>query len=242
MASPLSPHAIRHQMSLMKRFAIYYAPRPGALAKATAAWFGWDPATGSPVARPGVAGLPVSLTDLTRTAQRYGFHATLKAPFRLAQDIEPDHLAQATADLAARLSPVETPGLKLMVIDGFFALVPTGDTVALGKLASIVVEALDPYRAPLTKDEIARRTPDHLSDRQRGYVTRWGYAFVKDDFQFHLTMTDRVPAQASAAVDRVIKTHFGPVVPRPFRVEDLCLFGEDDQGRFHLLARYPLLG
>jgi putative phosphonate metabolism protein len=229
-------------MSQMKRFAIYYAPRPGGLATATASWFGWDPATGRDAAPPRIPGLPVPLADLTRNAARYGFHGTLKAPFRLADDIAPDHLAQATAELAARLAPVELPGLKLSVIKGFFALVPTGDVGTLSTLASIVVEALDPYRAPLTKDEFARRNPDQLTDRQRGYLTRWGYPYVKEDFQFHLTMTDHVPIPVSAAVDRAIKTHFGPVVPRPFRVEDLCIFGEDDHGRFHELARYPLIG
>ncbi len=226
----------------MKRFAIYYAPRPGPLAKATAHWFGWDPATGTTPPRPDLPEIPMALSDLTQKARRYGFHATLKAPFRLAQDIEPDHLAQATAELAARLAPLEMPGLKLALIDNFFALIPTGSTAALNKLASIVVEALDPYRAPLTSAEAAKRNPDSLTDKQRAYLVRWGYPFVKDDFHFHLTMTDRVPIPASVAVDRVIKAHFGPVVPRPFRVEDLCLFGEDESGMFHLMARYPLTG
>ena len=226
----------------MIRFAIYYAPRPGPLAKATADWFGWDPASGTTPPRPDLPGMPITLSALTQHARRYGFHATLKAPFRLAQDVEPDHLAQATAELAARLGPVEMPGLKLALMDQFFALVPTGNTAALNKLASIVVEALDPYRAPLTPAEVAKRNPDSLTDKQRAYLVRWGYPHVKDDFHFHLTMTDRVPDPASAAVDRVIKSHFGPVVPRPFRVEDLCLFGEDDKGMFRLMARYPLMG
>ena len=33
-------------MDQMKRFAVYYAPRPGPFATATADWLGWDPVTG----------------------------------------------------------------------------------------------------------------------------------------------------------------------------------------------------
>ncbi|MDP3860822.1 MAG: phosphonate metabolism protein, partial [Phaeovulum sp.] len=35
---------------------------------------------------------------------------------------------------------------------------------------------------------------------------------------------------------------FAPVLPRPFVVEDLCLFGEDANGRFKLVQRYALGG
>ncbi|TAG09238.1 MAG: phosphonate metabolism protein, partial [Rhodobacterales bacterium] len=38
-----------------------------------------------------------------------------------------------------------------------------------------------------------------------------------------------------------LEAHFAPVLPRPFVIEDLCLFGEDDGG-FHLLHRYALTG
>jgi hypothetical protein len=39
-----------------------------------------------------------------------------------------------------------------------------------------------------------------------------------------------------------LAAHFAPVLPHPFRIEDLCLFGEDAAGRFHLLHRYALAG
>jgi hypothetical protein len=41
---------------------------------------------------------------------------------------------------------------------------------------------------------------------------------------------------------KALAAHFAPVLPQPFRIEDLCLFGEDAGGRFHLLLRYALTG
>jgi hypothetical protein len=61
-----------------------------------------------------------------------------------------------------------------------------------------------------------------------------------EEFRFHLTLTDRLdePEPVRAALE----AHFAPVLPRPFVVEDLCLFGEDANGRFQLLHRYALTG
>jgi hypothetical protein len=39
-----------------------------------------------------------------------------------------------------------------------------------------------------------------------------------------------------------LMAHFADVLPRPFVIDDLCLFGEDAAGRFHLLHRYALTG
>jgi hypothetical protein len=61
-----------------------------------------------------------------------------------------------------------------------------------------------------------------------------------EEFRFHLTLTDRLPEPGPAMA--ALAGHFAPVLPRPFLIEDLCLFGEDAAGRFHLLHRYPLTG
>ena len=73
-------------MDQMKRFAIYYAPRGGAFADAAAAWLGWDLTRGRAVAQPDLPGLVdlPGLADLTAEPRKYGFHGTIKPPFRLA--------------------------------------------------------------------------------------------------------------------------------------------------------------
>lgn len=226
----------------MKRFAVYYAPRPGAFADRAAAWLGWDAAAGAAVAQPVLQGLPAALAELTSDPRRYGFHGTIRAPFRPAAGVLPEDVTAAVAGLARRLPPVLCDGLRLENIDGFLALTPEGCEAALLELAAAVVEGTDALRAPLTAAEIARRRPDRLSARQRVLLELWGYPFVMEEFRFHLTLTDRLPADMAGAVARVAAAQFAPVLPRPFEIEDLCLFGEDAAGRFHLLSRHALTG
>lgn len=224
------------------RHAVYYAPAPGAFADRTAAWLGWDAEAARPCTHPDIAGLPAGVADLTAAPRKYGFHGTLKPPFRLADGQTPAGLAEACAALAARLQPVSLPALALDGIDGFLALVPKGDTTALAALAATVVRDLDRFRAPPTAAEIARRKPAALSDRQREHLSTWGYPYVMEDFRFHLTLTGNI---GSAACDRVagaLWPWLGPVLPQPFVLADLCLFGERRDGTFRILHRYPLGG
>ncbi len=223
----------------MNRYAVYYAPRAGAFASWANAWLGRDPATGQDLPQPVLPGLP-DPAAITADPRRYGFHGTIRAPFRLAEGVTPDDAAEAVAALAARLAPVTCEGLMLENLHGFLALTPLGCEAALLDLGAAVVEGTNPLRAPLNETEIARRRPESLSPRQRELLHRWGYPYVMEEFRFHLTLTDRLadPDPVMAA----LMAHFAPVLPRPFEIEDLCLFGEDAEGRFHLLHRYALTG
>lgn len=224
----------------MIRYAVYYAPPPGAFADRAAAWLGWDPVRGQDVAQPVVTGLPVALPALTGAPRKYGFHGTLRAPFRLAEALDEAALHDHLTALARTLSPVVMEGLGVTDLEGFVALTPVGDGDALRDLAARVVTGTDPLRAALTPDEIARRSPDRLTAPQRAHLDRWGYPFVMEEFQFHLTLTGALPPAQSEAVRAVVAAHFAPVLPRPFVIGDICLFGEDTGGRFHLLHRYAL--
>ena len=226
----------------MKRFAVYYAPRQGAFAARTAAWLGWDAASGREVAQPDLPGLPRPAADLTRDPRKYGFHGTIRAPFRLGKGVRPDDAVAAVGALAAQLAPVTCKGLRMVDLHGFLALIPEGCDDALQALAAAVVEGTNSLRAPLTEAEIARRRPDQLSPRQRELLDHWGYPYVMEEFRFHLTLTGSLPQDQRAPVMAALKDHLSPVLPHPFVIEDLCLFGEDADGRFHLLHRIPLSG
>ncbi|MDO7632868.1 MAG: DUF1045 domain-containing protein [Paracoccaceae bacterium] len=219
------------------RYAVYYAPRAGQLADLAAAWLGWDNVVGCICAQPSLGGLEQNAADLTQDALRYGFHGTLKAPFRLAETKTQADLSRATQDLATRLPALEFDGLILQNLHGFLALCPKGSLAALSDLAGQVVSALDPWRAPLTQAEVARRCPDALSDYGRMMLVRWGYPFVMDDFKFHLTLTN---TQATPQTAAVLAAYFAPELERAFLIEDLCLFGQTPDGYFHLIARHPL--
>lgn len=226
-------------MDRIARYAVYYTPREGAFAFLANQWLGRDPATGNDLPQPVLAGIG-DPHGITAEPRRYGFHGTIRAPFRLAEGATEAAARDCVASLAARLSPVVCQGLQAEVLHGFVALTPLGCEAALLGLGAAVVEATNPLRAALTEAEIARRRPDQLSPRQRELLHRWGYPHVMEEFRFHLTLTDRLddPEPVRAALEGF----FAPVLPRPFVIEDLCLFGEGQSGRFQLLHRYALTG
>jgi len=229
-------------MDGFRRDAIYYAPRDGAFAGAVASWLGWDAVAGAAVAHPRLDGLPAPVEALTAEPRKYGFHGTIKAPFRLADGVSRGDLEGEVARLAARLSPVVMPGLRLAALKGFVALLAEGDESSLLELGAEVVTRLDPLRAALTEAEVAKRRPERLTQRQRVLLDQWGYPYVMEEFRFHLTLTGNLEGAQASAVMAVLEPWLVPVLPRPFVIGDLCLFGEDAAGRFHLLSRHALTG
>lgn len=229
-------------MKQISRYAVYYAPAPGPFAEAAARWLGRDPESGRSLPQPPV---PVpDLQALTADPRRYGFHGTLKAPFRLAGGESAESLAEGLATLAGALPPVRLPGLRLIDHHGFLALVPDvagpEELAPLRALAQNVVQGLEPFRAPLTGAETARRRPEALSPRQRELLARWGYPFTEEEFTFHLTLSGRT-GEVATLMDAA-RVHFSPHLPAPFVIDALCLFGEEENGLFHLLSRVPLAG
>lgn len=221
----------------MQRYAVYYAPRDGAFAFRANEWLGREPGNLRDLPQPVLPGIG-DPRGITAAPRRYGFHGTIRAPFRPADGVDEDLIRATVSDLAARLAPVTCDALAVEVLQGFVALTPVGCEAALLDLGAAVVEGTNALRAPLTAGEIARRRPDRLSPRQRDLLDRWGYPHVMEEFRFHLTLTDRL--DDPEPVRSALEDYFTPVLPRPFVIEDLCLFGEDASGRFHLRHRYAL--
>src|SRR5262245_5436907 len=124
------------------RFAIYYTPgRDDPLTRRAADWLGRDPFSGGPAQPPAVSTLsPTEIAFHTAAPRRYGFHATLKAPFELVPGETEATLADAVAGFAARTEPFS---VRLVIgrIEGFFALVPAAPAPQLHRLADAVVES-----------------------------------------------------------------------------------------------------
>lgn len=220
------------------RFALYYVPPHDAdWAQFATNWLGWDVFKGRAVAHP-QTGLPVA--DITATPRKYGLHATIKPPFRLQTGYSQPDLEQAVWDLCQTLSPVHLDGLHLAQLGRFLALRPVGDTTALNALAARCVETLDPCRAPATEAELTKRRAANLSPRQDQNLIQWGYPYVMEDFNFHITLSGRLPKPDLAAVRDYLDTKLTPRLPIPFTLADLALVGEDDKGRFHMIHRYTL--
>ena len=227
-------------MSRFQRYAVYVMP-DGPLARFGAAWLGWDALSGRPVDHPVVAGLPRPLAEITATPRKYGLHATIKPPFRLAEGTTLAALMADLAGLCDRQGPVTLDGLRLTRLGSFLALTPAGDTTALHALAARAVTDLDRHRAPLTAADLARRRAGAaLTPAQEENLTRWGYPYVLDQFRFHITLTGSLPKPEATAVEAALAPHLAPLLQGPCTIDSLCLLGEDGAGLFHLIHRYPL--
>lgn len=225
------------------RYAIYYLPPQDApWAELATAWLGWDCYTGRAVAPPDL-GLPADdIASVTATPRRYGLHATLKPPFRLADGTDYSALHDACANLSAALAPAHADGLALAKLGRFFALRPEGDASAINDLAAACVTSLDGFRAPASDTEIAKRRTTRLSPEQDAHLMRWGYPYVLDQFRFHVTLTERLAPLVSDTVEHALRTHLVPLLPGPFTISHIALAGEDDKGRFHHLHSFRLGG
>ncbi len=211
------------------RYAVYYVPAAqSALYRFGAALLGYDCYSGTEIGFPRALPVPEpAWRELTQEPRRYGFHATLKAPFRLADGADEAELVEAfhafcrSKAMAAVFTPV------VAVVEGFIAIVPSGNEPAVDRLAAACVTAFDRFRAPLNAHDRARRLAAALSDRQAQNLERWGYPYVFEDFRLHLTLTGRLSAEAAG--DRALPSSrelFGIVLPRdPNRQHRLAASG-----------------
>ncbi len=183
--------------------------------------------------------------ELTSEPRRYGFHATLKAPFRLRADLDFFDLTDAAAGLARKLRPFDAGRLQVGCMPAaegkaFVVLKPEGSATELHSMAERVVRDLDPMRAPLTDAERGRRVVGRLTPRQRYYLDAWGYPYVIDEFQPHFTLTD--PIEDAGRVAKALAGEFRLRVASPvLRVDSVALFGErQSDGVFEALRAFPL--
>lgn len=230
-----------------QRYAVYYAPPDGSrLARLGAAWLGLDPVTGEAVAPSDLpseplGALPQPREALVRAARVYGFHGTLKAPFRLADGIDPETLDRAVAALAARQAPIAAPRLSVQSSLGFVALMPSRPDKALNALAAACVTELDPLRAPLRPAELEKRRRAGLDMVEEANLRAWGYPYVLERFRFHITLTGQLPRSEAAKVGALLHEIFDPALETRFTVDSICVFGDPGEGLpFRLLKRYPL--
>ena len=134
------------------RYALYFTPgQNDPLARIAASWLGRDPFTGAQPPMPAVSSLSqAEIAFHTASARRYGFHATLKAPFHLAEGETESALDQAVAAFSAGADPIMLSKLVPARLDGFLALVPGSPAPDVDRFAAEVVTVFDRFRAPLS--------------------------------------------------------------------------------------------
>ena len=228
----------------MMRYAIYFTPpHDDPLTRVAVNWLGRDAFTGQPVAVPSIGSMEqAEIAFHTAAPRRYGFHATLKAPFRLAADTSEAQLVAAFDAFCASRAAFFVPKLEIRQLDGFFALVPAEPHGDLNALAADCVRALDRFRAPLGEDEAARRQTERMQPRELRYLQQWGYPYVFDAFRFHMTLTGRVPPGEADRMRRTLAEFLGPILQEPVEVANLALFVEPEPGAPFIVHRMRAFG
>lgn len=175
-----------------------------------------------------------------RVPSRYALHGTMKAPFRLREGVKQSELTEAMAAFCACRRRVVTGKLRLHRFPRFLALVPESETVELDWLADSCVTHFDHFRSPLTSEDREKRGV--MSPAEAALFEQFGYHFIFCNFKFHITLAGPLDEPELDAVQPALATAVAPLCEEPFKVEDLCLFGDPGEGTpFQLVERFPLL-
>lgn len=229
---------------MSERYAVYALPgacSADPLRPLAEAWLGRATDGSEPAPAVPEGWTRAEVDAITVDARRYGFHATLKPPFRLADGLDAAAVDEAVAALAATAAPAVIAEIELRRLGGFYALTPATQTPALHALADAAVRDLDDLRAPPTPEERARRHPERLTARQRELLDAWGYPYVFDEFRPHFTLTDRVASDQAARVEATLRSYFAGQLGREVRIDALCVFHEPEPGApFRLSAVHAL--
>jgi hypothetical protein len=227
------------------RIAIYYAPdATDPLWLKAAQWLGRDALTGATYADD-IGGIArAEINEKAASARRYAFHATIKAPMRLAEGFAEQTLCEALAEFAGDREPLPIGRLKLARIDGFLALIPAVQSQDLTDFAAEVVAEFADFRAPLSEADKTRRNADgRLSPRQLELLDLYGYPYVMEQFQFHMTLTDRLAEADRERFEAALREHLGPLAQAEAVLDRLVLYHEDAPGApFRRGAEFLLRG
>ena len=220
------------------RYAIYYLPdETSALWRFGSAVIGYDSVTAQQVEH-AVLDLKQDLALLTAEPRRYGFHATLKAPFRLTHGATEAMLVDAAERFASQEAPFDIGQLHVSALGSFIALAP-GPNDALREFAARCVRAFEPFRAPMTSDERAKRLRAPLTPQQIELMDTWGYPYVFDEFRFHMTLTSSLVPEITAAMRDALAIAYSKI-DAAASLNSICVCVQLPGERFRLLRRFPL--
>lgn len=228
------------------RHAVYFCPAPDTnWGIAGAQWLGRCAVTGKKDQQLQLSGIdPELFSSLTSHPKRYGWHATLKAPFKLVPEHNVGDLLLKMHQLAKSLKPFDLPRLGVSTTGGFLSLRPTEISLQLNDAAAMCVRDLQSFALPLTADELIRRRKAELTPEQDKLLVEWGYPWVLDQFNFHFSLTGSlqsidVPKQKKLM--QAAEQHFGNL--SVCRFDRIALVMEPEAGKdfevIKLLELYP---
>jgi len=226
-----------------QRFAIYFAPEIDSnLHSIGSQWLGRDSSSGKFIEQPNIKGISSSyFYSVTKTPRRYGFHATLKAPFRLNKEFTLKDLCSQIQRLSA-LSKTFSINLKVRKLENFIALMMDPNEQKMQNLASKLVENLDHFRAPLHQEEIDKRRMSALTISEDENLLNWGYPYVFNDFRFHITLTEKIQCQSDReSMVSAASAHFSESLENTIKVSSISLFvQESSEADFLQIKQFAL--
>ena len=223
-----------------KRYAIYYAPIENCeLDVFGKCLLGWDPYKGEEITKPYPLKLP-NLQKFSRfvlTPKQYGFHGTIKAPFRLKDGYTYNDLENKVGEISKQIHSFHLNKLIIKKLGYFIALIPTNN-LKVNEVSNKFVEGLDYLRDELSENEIKKRNPIKLTSRQKKMLFKWGYPYVFNEFKFHLTLTSKLNIEE---IDDVFKslqnilTQFNLI---KINFNSVCIFGQKSDEKFYFIKRF----
>lgn len=222
---------------MFKRYAIYWSPGgESPLAAFGRDWFGGRSSEASEL-----FGLDADFVNrATISPRRYGLHATIKAPFRLAEGRTEAELSQALGAFCKRRRQIRAGPLRLHRFPSYLALTLASSHAEIDWLADECVTHFDSFRAPLSAADRARRA-GHLTAAGLQNLEQFGYPDIFSRFLFHITLAGPLEVGELDRVDAAIGHRVAPLTEAPFQLDDLCLFGDPGNGGvFQLLGQFPL--
>ena len=228
------------------RHAAYYAPaQQSRLAQLGAQWLGRCAQSRRVVLQPDFPQCTAeALRGYTAAATRYGWHATMKAPFALNPGLEMNAIPAAFQTFAQSQTALTLPPLTLRNMGDYLALVPEAPSSALQELAFDCVRALHPLATPLSDTQIAQRRLTPLTPAQDAMLLQWGYPFVGHQFQWHMTLTGplhKLTQREVRGLQDAARDWFSPVLNQPVELDAICWFVEPVAGGdFYEAQRFAL--
>jgi len=224
------------------RYAIYYAPDvDDPLWRFGCHCIGYDAETGANCPLP--QSLAISQDDWrswTQEPRRYGFHATLKAPFHLAEGTAEADLIECLGEFSVARKAFHLQDMDVRAIGNFVALTPLNPDAQLQDLARDCVTHFDRFRAPLSESDMARRLASPLTPRQKELLQAWGYPYGMEQFRFHMTLTSSLPDLARATMVAELGQRYRDEVGRTdLLIDGFALFRQGTRdSRFRIIQRF----
>jgi len=223
-----------------ERYAIYYAPLENSeLDIFGKCWLGWDPYKGSQTNKSDFSKLPdfEKFSKFVVAPKQYGFHGTIKAPFRLKDGFTYNDLENQVGEISKQIHSFYLDQLIIKKLGNFIGLIPTNN-LKVNAVSNKFVKELDYLRDELSESEIKKRKPHKLTSNQKQLLFKWGYPYVFNEFKFHLTLTSKLNNVEIDDVFKSLQNILKQVNLNKISFNNICIFGQKSDEKFYFIKKF----